>query len=75
MPLSHITPGRVEADGGQLLVSLYAVDGELAGGCGSVHGGGIIDDAEHQARHDGAGQQGEGSAADEKGFHGPSPPI
>ena len=38
-----VAPGRIEADGGQLLVPLDAVDGQLPLGSRGVHGGGVVD--------------------------------
>ena len=69
-----VAPGRIEADGGQLLVPLDAVDGQLPLGSRGVHGGGVVDHIKHQADSGGAGRQGQGPAADQKCFHGSSPP-
>lgn len=45
-----VAPGGVKADGHQLLVPLDAVDGQLPGGGGCPHGGGVIDHIEHHRR-------------------------
>ena len=69
-----VAPGRVEADGGQLLVPLDAVDGQLPLGSRGVHGGGVVDHIKHQADSGGASSQRQGPSADQECFHGNSPP-
>ena len=47
-PHSDIPPGRVEADGDELLVSLDAVDGQLTCCGGSADGSGIVGEIKHE---------------------------
>lgn len=57
MPQNNITPGRVKADGNQLLIPLDAVDRQLAGGGGGPHGGRVVDHIEHCRRCAQTGQR------------------
>ncbi len=45
-----VAPGRVKADGHNLLIPLYAVNWQLTRGSGGAHGRRVVDEKEHNRR-------------------------
>ena len=63
-----VAPGGVEADRNQLLIPLDTVDGQLPGGGGGPHSGGVVDHVEHHRCQTEAGGHSPPLSLDEKDF-------